>query len=196
MTLSKSSDRHNFQKSGFLKRKAEEGKTVDNDEEVKAMSDYFKKIVEDNIQKESDPNWALNNLEYDLRTTDWILEKARNSPSYSQNLYAAMCNNTFQKAEVWPILADQVWSCSWRYAGGIIADMREEGDYIDWYCSGIRDLGNPSEEEWNSWTSEQQDSWIHVYSKYVTESYVTEEIENDLKQLGWIIIKDNDGTDL
>jgi hypothetical protein len=29
------------------------------------------------------------------------------------------------------------WSCSWRYAGGLVADMREQGEnYLDFYCSG------------------------------------------------------------
>mgnify|MGYP003705677079 CR=1 FL=1 len=29
--------------------------------------------------------------------TDWILEKVRESDVYAQHLYAAMCNNEFQK---------------------------------------------------------------------------------------------------
>jgi hypothetical protein len=29
------------------------------------------------------------------------------------------------------------YSCSWRYAGGLVADLREQGeDYLDFYCSG------------------------------------------------------------
>jgi hypothetical protein len=27
------------------------------------------------------------------------------------------------------------WSCSWRSAGGIVAALSGEGDYLDWYCS-------------------------------------------------------------
>ena len=100
-----------------------------------------------------------------------------------------MCNNDFIKRDLWPILKEQKWSCSWRYAGGIVADMRQEGDYIDWYCSGIKN--EPSEEEWNSWTPEQQISYTNIYSKFVTESVVTEEIERDLFDLGWIVVKYN-----
>lgn len=83
-----------------------------------------------------DPKARENNLEYDLLTTDWILAKVRNSDDYAKSLYAAMCNNDFVRLEVVPILKGETWGCSWRYAGGIIADMRETGDYIDWYCSG------------------------------------------------------------
>jgi len=98
------------------------------------------------------------NLEHDLIKSDYITDKCANSESYSQNLYAAMCNNLFYKN-------DEEWSCSWRYAGGILADIRNMGEsYIDWYCSGI---GN--------------------HDEYVGEGFVTDEIRSDLLQLGWII---------
>ena len=85
-----------------------------------------------------------------------------------------MCNNSFQKLETWPILKDEYWSCSWRSAGGIIADMRQQGDYIDWYCSGIRNDG-------------YQDDLNTVYpNSYVSEGFVTEEIREDFKKLGWV----------
>ena len=112
-----------------------------------------------------------NDLEYDLRTTDWILQKARESEIYAQNLYAAMCNNEFVKLDdTWNILKENYWGVTWRTAGGIIADMREEGDYMDWYCSGISqpNTGN------------------------VSEGVVTQEIKDDLKQLGWAVIHDNE----
>lgn len=134
-----------------------------------------------------DPNSRKNNLEYDLLTTQWILDKVRSSFSYSQNLYAALCNNSFIKREFWSILKEETWSCTWRYAGGIIADMRQEGDYIEWYCSGIRDQHEPTEEEMNSWTEKAQLDWTNVYSKYVAEGTVSEEIKNDLYELGWIV---------
>lgn len=154
--------------------------------------EMYTKMAEQQRREQSKQEWAKNNLEYDLRTTDWILQKARSSKSYAQNLYAAMCNNEFQAKEAWPILKDQRWSCSWRYAGGIIADMREEGDYMDWYCSGIRDSSEPTEVEINSWTPEQQYHWREVYSKYVNESVVTDEIQEDLLKLGWLVILDSE----
>ena len=126
------------------------------------------------------PQWYEYNLEADLRTTDWILEKVRADELYAQNLYAAMCNNDFIKREMWPILKDQKWSCSWRYAGGIVAHMRQEGDYIDWYCSGIR----------NDYDDEKENK-LAGGRNYAPESVVTEEIENDLYKLGWLVVKDN-----
>lgn len=165
--ISASNDRHSFQKTRYLERKAQEGKTVDNDAETKAVAELFDSMMRGEQDNINDPKWAVNNLEYDLRTTDWILEKTRSSKVYAQNLYAAMCNRDFQKKAVLPILKEETWGCSWRYAGGIIAHMRQEGDYIDWYCSGIRD----------------------DYSNgYVQESVVTDEIQEDLNKLGWIVL--------
>ena len=68
----------------------------------------------------------------DMQDTQWFKDKIRASESYAQNVYAALCNMQWQQNKVWPLLKDQRYSCSWRYAGGIIADMREEGDYIDY----------------------------------------------------------------
>ena len=134
--ISKSPERHTFQKEGYVKRQAEKGEPVNED-----YLDWFEKVLEEHNHKFDDPQSRINNMEYDLLTTDWILEKVRTNDIYAQNLYAAMCNNDFQKLDVMPILKGQTWSCSWRYAGGIIADMQQKGDYIDWYCSGIRNDG-------------------------------------------------------
>jgi hypothetical protein len=105
-----------------------------------------------------------------------MLKKVRDSDTYAQNLYAAMCNMRFQKLDVLPILKEELWSCSWRHAGGIIADMRMQGDYIDWYCSGIGNegLGNGD---------------FDGTKNYVPEGFVTDEIREDLKQLGWVPVE-------
>ena len=145
--ISKSPDRNTFQREKYLERQAEKSLTPENDEDTKAMLEWYDSLDTEEDRREADPEWQKDNLEWDLRTTDWILAKARARKSYAQNLYAAMCNNEFQRIDVWPILTDKRWSCSWRYAGGIIAHMREEGDYIDWYCSGIRDRDPPTDEE-------------------------------------------------
>ena len=177
MTASKSPDRHIFQKEGYKQRLAESGELPS-----EAYLDFFDIMINEHDHKFDDPKTHINNMEYDLLTTDWILEKVRASESYAQNLYAAMCNNGFIKNEMWPILAEQEWSCTWRYAGGIIADMRQQGDYINWYCSGIR--GGPLG------GTEDETAWDQ--KGYVGEGMVTEEIHQDLFKLGWIIVDKND----
>lgn len=162
--ISSSPNRHTFQKEGYVKRCEEQGKLPNPD-----YIEMYKTWREQDAANLVDPNWQKDNLEYDLRSTEWIYKKVRGSDVYAQNLYAAMCNNEFQKLDVIPILKDQRWSASWRGAGGIIADMREEGDYIDWYCSGIMQEG-------------------HYIEGYVPESIVTNEIREDLKKLGWIVV--------
>ena len=131
--------------------------------------------------KLNDPEWRKNNMEYDLRTTDWILEKVRSSDSYAQNLYAAMCNMRWIRRELWPLLKEEYWSCSWRHSGGIVADMQQKGDYIDWYCSGMGGLSGDYDPEGN----ESFEQW-QERTKYVPEGTITEEIESDLNKLGWI----------
>jgi len=184
--ISKSPERNTFQKDGYLKRKADEGKTPENCEEVASMVDYYASWNTRALERESDPEWRENNMEYDLRSTDWILEKVRESHVYAQNLYASMCNNDFQKNEFMPRLAGKTWSCSWRSAGGIVADMRQEGDYIDWYCSGIRN-GPLPDNEFQKLSQEQQ-KHVLEYQAYVSESVVTDEIRSDLRRLGWDVI--------
>lgn len=91
---------------------------------------------EENEIDETDLAWQKNNLEYDLRTSEYIKEKVISSEEYARELYAALCNNEFIRRDMWQILKEESWSCSWRYAGGIIADILEKGDYMDWYCGG------------------------------------------------------------
>jgi len=167
---------------------AEQGRTPDNDANVHAMMEFYANVKNIKAEREADSSWKENNLEYDLRSTDWILNKVRDSESYAQNLYAAMCNRSFIRNDVWPILKDQEWSCSWRYAGGIIADMREQGDYIDWYCSGIR--GEVNDEEFGQMTKAEQENYLLMKNTFVGEGHVTEEIREDLLRLGWLVVDD------
>ena len=87
--------------------------------------------------------------------------------------------------EVIPILKNETWSCSWRHAGGIVANMIQVGDYIDWYCSGIKNVGNGDDPYADDPNFETKGS--------VPEGFITEEIRNDLKKLGWIPV-DTDQT--
>lgn len=134
------------------------------------MLDFYEKLAEDQNNIEDTSEWKLNNLEYDLRTSE-VFQTKCNEDSYAQNLYAALCNNEFIKNEVVPILTEEIWTCSWRHAGGIISDIREQGDYMDWYCSGIR--------------SDNDNDLIN----HVAEGVVTDEIKKDLFDLGWIVAK-------
>jgi len=183
--ISKSPERHTFQKEGYVRRQAEKGEPVNED-----YLDYFQQIIESDKHKFDNPQSRINNLEYDLLTTDWILEKVRADDAYAQNLYAAMCNNGFIRLEVIPVLKQEEWSCSWRYAGGIVADMRQEGDYIDWYCSGIRDTGFEDEDK-KEYTEEQL-ARLKVTDRYVGEGRITDEIRSDLQRLGWAVAPGGD----
>ena len=54
-----------------------------------------------------------------------------------------------------------------------MANMVESGDYIDWYCSGIRDQDAPD-------------------NGFVSEGTVTEQIQEDFFRLGWIPVESKD----
>jgi proteic killer suppression protein len=128
-------------------------------------------------QRRQTPEYRINNMEYDMSQADWFLSRVRSSDTYAQNLYAAMCNSTFQKQDVWLILKDAYWSCTWRSAGGIVADLQDKGgDYMDWYCSGIGDgLGNGDTDGTRN---------------FVSEGTVTDEIATDLALLGWRVAEE------
>jgi len=185
MPISSSPDRHSFQKEKYLQRKAADGEQPSEDY-LKMFDDILKQAK----HKWDDPASRINNLEYDLVTTDWILEKVRGDNVYAQNLYAAICNNEFQRLDTWPILKGETCSYSWRYAGGIIADMQEKGDYIDWYCSGIRNPPDEIEDIANL-TLEQIASQKEQ-TAFVGEGFVTDEIQQDLEKLGWTVLDSND----
>ena len=114
-------------------------------------------------------------LAREMQDTPWFVAKVRASNTYAHNLYAAMCNNAFQKQEVWLVLKDAVWSRSWRSAGGVVADLQDQGgDYMSWYCSGIGDgLGNGD---------------ATGTKGYVAEGTVTDAVREDLARLGWQVL--------
>lgn len=179
--VASSPERHTFQKEGYVKRCEEQGKEPNPN--LIAMYNSWQEHDENNLVN---LEWQKNNMEYDLRACKELCDKVKQSDNYAQNLYAAMCNRQFLKLELIPVLKDDRWSCSWRHAGGIIADMQEKGDYIDWYCSGI---------------GSQEDGYGLDYTvpdlsadgrTYVPESVVTDEIREDLKQLGWIVLDEED----
>lgn len=103
------------------------------------------------------------NLERDLQRSDKIIHKVQ-AWRYAQALYAALCQNDWMPKDTMALLKGDGYSMSWRYAGGLVARLRNTGDYMDFYCSGIQD---------------------HCYP----EGYVTNEIAADLNEIGWIVKK-------
>jgi hypothetical protein len=70
--------------------------------------------------------------------------------------------------------------------------MRGEGDYSDWYCSGIRDqMATLEQAEWNMLTQEQQ-TFYKESQAHVGEGMVTDEIREDLGRLGWSVVTDSE----
>lgn len=109
------------------------------------------------------------NLERDIRGTEWILHKVQDREVYAQNLYAALCNNDFAPKDMWALLKNLTWNCNWRYAADMVADIRNDDSYINWYCSGTGFKGTD-------------------FAGFVEESFVTEEICTDLNNIGWLVI--------
>lgn len=173
--VASSPERNTFQLGGAKRRAEEKGEEVS-----EFYENFWKSAKEQDAANLEDPEWQKDNMEYDLRSCEWMCAKARNSDTYAQNLYAAMCNMQFIKLDIVPILKNQRWSASWRHAGGIIADMRQEGDYMNWYCSGMGGFA-AFDDQTDEEAKEQFDA-----QGYVTEGTVTDEIREDLKKIGWI----------
>lgn len=177
--MNRSPERHTFQMNSYIERCREDGKEPRED-----YLDLYRTEIEEDRKHEADDEWKKDNLEYDLRSTKWICDKAREREDYAQHIYAALCNQDWQKNDVWHILGNQTWGCSWRYAGGIVADMIESGDYIDWYCSGIQ--GGASENELAAMTEEQRTKYQWYQKHFVGEGHITDEIREDFFKLGWM----------
>lgn len=97
----------------------------------------------------------VRSLEIDL---EYFRPKLKDR-NYAKALYAALCNNEFEKD-------GKKWSCTWRYAGGLVADLRNEGeDYLDYYCSGLLHDEEP-----------------------IAEGHITDELRQDIESLGWSIV--------
>ena len=118
-------------------------------------------------------------LDMDVCQCTWIVDKIRRDDAYAQNFYAALCDQVWYEQDAWQILGDRTWCCSWRTAAAIVADIRGEGDYLDWYCSG-------------SFVWHDQDGYepTAVEKRYVAEGMITAEIQHDLAQIGWYPVVD------
>jgi hypothetical protein len=69
-----------------------------------------------------------------------------------------------KKTQIYNALCNIVWynpkqlvqySCSWRYAGGLVANVEKSKDYLDYYCSD-------NEGEVESWIEEEfnKENWF------------------------------------
>lgn len=80
----------------------------------------------------------------------------------AEQFYAALCNMEWKKLSNLPeddeIVErlkgndNNIWSCSWRVSGGIIADIRNDNynageNYMDFYCSGSEGYVSPLVDE-------------------------------------------------
>lgn len=106
----------------------------------------------------------------DLEQNEEILKLIKDT-TFTQNLYAALCNIVWMKEK------DKHNTCSfsWKEAGQIVASIRNKvlgtnDDYIKWWCSGSR----------------------HPCSnacKLVAEGTVTDKIEELFTNMNWTVYK-------
>jgi hypothetical protein len=130
-------------------------------------------------------------LEEDLKASPWLVAKVRDSKIYAQNLYAAMCNVRFIKNEVWPLLKQSDsdwWTISFRGAARIVAELRGEGDYMDWYCTGSHDGEQITPPEDVPFLTEEEQQIYSERLHYVPEAHIVKEIREDILKLGWIAV--------
>ena len=96
--------------------------------------------------KSDDPS-----LELDLYQAKHIVRRCQSDPKeFATELYCALCNVTWKHRET-----ENTFSCSWRYAGGIVSTMSHSvDDHMIYYGAG-------------------------------NEGTVTEDVLTELDKLGW-----------
>ena len=131
----------------------------------------------------------IYDLVEDISNSPEIMAKIRaEDRRYAQNLYAAWCNMRWCPRDIIPALRQDenkdLWSASWRGAGGIVAKLRDKGeDYMDYYCSGMRgglSLDSKDDDEYFERTGFQ------------SEGVVSDEIAKDLASVGWFPVPYDD----
>lgn len=100
-------------------------------------------------------------LENDMKSCPKIIAYCAHE-DIATDFYRALCNMQWRKKDartedekiVDRLMGEEpdVWSCTWRYAGGIIADIRNEHhskneDYLSFYCAGQEGTVTPLVEE-------------------------------------------------
>lgn len=114
-------------------------------------------------------------VETDLKANIEVCQKIASDMVFAQHVYAALCNQRYFRSDV--AHDDQEpWTCTWRRAGAIIADIRNTHynepqntgvieDYIHWYCSGMGFMEGA-----------------------VDEGIVTSDIRQMFSDMGWYIV--------
>ncbi len=70
----------------------------------------------------------MRDFEEDLESV--FGEKIKTSDEFCKSLWSALANIDWINED------GTEFGCTFRYAGAIIADIRETGSYMDWYCRG------------------------------------------------------------
>lgn len=125
------------------------------DQENEGFKAALKKLMKTMETMRDEPKRPVftKSLEWDIGET-WMRDKMEDY-NYATNVYNALCNVQWQHVET-----EEIFHCSWRYAGGIVAQNRRYGeDYMDFYASG-------------------------------NEGVLTKEIVQDFAKLGWIVFKE------
>jgi hypothetical protein len=89
---------------------------------------------------------TINDLEYHLLMSEHIRSKCRLDHDYRNKLYGALCNTSWSANHPIPLLKSETWSCSWRYAGDLVARLsagEEQFDYMDFYANGSEGKVDP-----------------------------------------------------
>lgn len=99
-------------------------------------------------------------LELELYQAKHIVKRCKDDPKgFGQELYRALCNITWKHVET-----GQTYSCSWRYAGGLVSTMAYGvDDHMIYYSSG-------------------------------NEGTVTDDVLTELDKLGWLPTEEKDGS--
>ena len=90
---------------------------------------FADEVAADFASASAEPAAVRPDLERDLGLSPRIRDLVR-SELFATLLYGALCNTTWRHKAT-----GTLWHCSWRHAAGVVADLRCEGDYLDWYCS-------------------------------------------------------------
>jgi hypothetical protein len=113
------------------------------DDITKEIREQIEKQKQLDFWTADDKNDVITSLEMNISDNVEFKRWIREDESRAQHLYHTLCNNDFVHKET-----GKMWSCSWRYAGGLVADVLCRGDYLNWYCSGNEGAVDEQIAEW------------------------------------------------